>query len=138
MFSTLFRLHQLILIFSLIFFSSVLIYVTLFNPDSPVKTTWQATVNQTIEKEFCSNVKKDLNAWEISKNVQRKSFESQLTTTISNIKAGLGYFPKMFTVPSEFPMKYYFDENNTLSCDGATERWLILVPQNNPTAPAFF
>ena|GEM_PF-3951372 len=130
MFSTLFRLHQLILIFIFVFFSSVLLYANFFKPEAPPKTTWQTAVNETIKEEFCSSVKKDLNDWEISKNVvHRKSFEAQLTTAISNIKASLGYFPKLFTVPSEFPMKYYFDENNTLSCDGATERWLTLVPQ---------
>jgi hypothetical protein len=118
------------LIFIFTFFSSVLLYAIFFKPEARVKTTWQTAVNETIEEEFCSSVKKDLNAWEISKNiVHRKSFEAQLTTTISNIKASLGYFPKLFTVPSELPIKYYFDEKNTLFCDGATERWLTLIPQ---------
>ena len=130
MFSTLFRPHKLILIYGFLFFSSVLLYTNLFKPEAHVKITWQTAVNETIEEEFCSSVKKDLNAWEIPKNmVQRKSFEAQLTTAVSNIKTSLGYFPKLFTVPPEFPIKYYFDESNTLSCDGATAKWLILVPQ---------
>lgn len=126
----LFRPHRLILIFSFVFFSSALFYTYIFKPTAPANINWQTKVNDTIAEEFCSSVKKDLNAWEISKNVvHRKSFETQLAITISNIKASLGYFPKLFTVPSEFPIKYYFDESNTLSCDGATRRWLMLAPQ---------
>jgi hypothetical protein len=118
------------LIFIFVFVSSLLLYANIFKPEARIKTTWQTAVNETIEGEFCSSVKKDLTAWEISKDVvHRKSFENQLTTTISNIKTSFGYFPKLFTVPPEFPIKYYFDESNTLSCDGATAKWLILVPQ---------
>jgi hypothetical protein len=125
-----FRPHQLIPILSLVFFASLLLYAHKFKPEGRINATWQTAVNETIEEEFCANVKKDLNAWDVSENVvYRKSFETQLKTTISNIKKSLGYFPKLFIVPPEFPIKYYFDESNTLSCDGATAKWLILVPQ---------
>lgn len=121
---------QKIVFFFLVILISVIMLFVIYQKPNARDPDWQIKVNETIEKEFCRTIFEELKAFEeTKKRTYRRSIDRQVEVAISKIKAGIGYFPKIITVPSEYPISYQFDNKNTLSCNELTQVWINTIPQ---------